>query len=73
MATISMHKSLRSVERPFAVAGSLTIRVLRLLVAWQTRANERAALAGLDDAALKDMGLTRADVSAEADKPFWQA
>ena len=73
MATIPMHKSLRSVERPLAVAGDLAVRVLRLLVAWQVRANERAALANLDDAALKDMGLSRADIAAEVDKPFWRA
>lgn len=73
MATITMHKSLRSMERPFTLAGGLAVRILRLLVAWQMRANERAALANLDDAALKDMGLSRADISAEACKPFWRS
>lgn len=72
MATITVHRGLRTAERPFTVIGGLAGRVLRVLVAWQVRANERAALASLDDAALKDIGLSRADVAAEADKPFWR-
>jgi len=36
------------------------------------RARERRALLALDDWVLKDVGLTRADVMYESDKPFWQ-
>ncbi|PSL22352.1 DUF1127 domain-containing protein [Shimia abyssi] len=32
---------------------------------------QRRALAKLDDAALLDMGLTRADVNAELKRPVW--
>jgi uncharacterized protein YjiS (DUF1127 family) len=33
---------------------------------------ERRALQAMDDAALKDMGLSRADVEGELAKPFWR-
>jgi uncharacterized protein YjiS (DUF1127 family) len=41
------------------------------LLLWHDRAAERHALRNLDDLALKDMGLSRADVEREARKPFW--
>ncbi|MEP4197594.1 MAG: DUF1127 domain-containing protein [Aliishimia sp.] len=45
------------------------------LFAFAARAAEasrqRAALRRLDDAALFDLGLTRADAEAEASRPFW--
>ncbi|KTT43065.1 hypothetical protein RSA46_18180 [Pseudomonas oryzihabitans] len=44
--------------------------------AWVQRAVEvsrqRQALYQLDDAALSDLGLSRADAWQEADKPFWE-
>lgn len=43
---------------------------------WLQRALEvsrqRRALYQLDDAALNDLGLSRADAWQEADKPFWE-
>lgn len=42
-----------------------------LLERWSAVAAERRALAGLDDAALKDLGLSRADVARETARPFW--
>jgi uncharacterized protein YjiS (DUF1127 family) len=33
---------------------------------------ERRALQAMDDAALKDMGLSRSDVEGELAKPFWR-
>lgn len=44
----------------------------RLLV-WLDRARQRRALLSLDDRMLKDVGLSRADVESEADKPFWRS
>jgi uncharacterized protein YjiS (DUF1127 family) len=38
---------------------------------WQVRASERTRFGRLDDAALADMGLTRADVERETARPFW--
>ena len=36
------------------------------------RSRQRRALERLDDAMLRDLGLSRADVMREADKPFWR-
>lgn len=48
---------------------------LSQLFGWLKRAVEisrqRHALYRLDDAALSDLGLSRADAWQEADKPFW--
>ena len=42
-------------------------------LAWLERARQRRELRQLSDHMLKDIGLTRADVEAEAAKPFWRA
>ncbi len=50
-------------------------RLLGALVAlevWLDRHNQRRSLLELDDHILHDIGLSRADVEAEAKKPFWQ-
>ena len=40
--------------------------------AWLVRARERRALAALDERTLKDIGLSRYDISAElARRPWW--
>ena len=46
--------------------------VFRELGSWTDRARQRHQLAQLDDAALKDIGLVRADVEMETNKPFWR-
>jgi uncharacterized protein YjiS (DUF1127 family) len=43
----------------------------RMLRRWHQLARERQQLARLDDMALKDLGLSRADVLQEAERPFW--
>ena len=48
-------------------------RLLERLLAWLDRANQRHRLAMLDDRMLKDIGLTRAEVTYEVQKPFWTA
>lgn len=45
--------------------------VWRVLRRWQQLARERRQLAALDMAALKDLGLSRADVMQESERPFW--
>ena len=47
-------------------------RVAGLLLTWQERARQRGQLNCLSDHMLRDIGLTRADVLAEATKRFWQ-
>ncbi len=46
---------------------------IRLVLCWQERAMQRRHLSGLGDEALKDIGLSRADVAGESSKPFWRA
>lgn len=38
---------------------------------WWALARERRQLAALSDAALHDLGLSRADITEEAERPFW--
>ena len=38
---------------------------------WRSLASQRRALARLDDEALKDIGVSRADATREAKRPFW--
>jgi uncharacterized protein YjiS (DUF1127 family) len=47
-------------------------RAVDLLLTWQHRARDRRQLQTLSDHMLRDIGLTRADVFAEASKPFWR-
>jgi uncharacterized protein YjiS (DUF1127 family) len=47
-------------------------RCWRLLVrGWEASA-QRRALARLDETALKDLGLSQADVEREVRRPFWE-
>jgi uncharacterized protein YjiS (DUF1127 family) len=68
---------------PSGIGGALVwrqlwwaIRVVRQAAAcvgiWHRRARERRHLEALSDHMLRDIGLSRADVMAEATKPFWQ-
>lgn len=43
------------------------------LAEWHARYRWRQELAGLSDATLRDMGITRCDVRREIQKPFWMA
>ena len=55
-----------------AAAKRLLGRGFDLLYAWQVRAEQRHHLSRLDDRLLRDMGLSRADVAQESEKPFWK-
>lgn len=48
------------------------IGAVDFLLTWNRRARERHLLAALDEARLKDIGISRADVEREAAKPFWR-
>jgi uncharacterized protein YjiS (DUF1127 family) len=62
-------------DRNLAAPGRREVHPLDALWRWIVRtaetARQRRALARLDDRALRDIGLTRADVEAETAKPFW--
>ncbi len=47
-------------------------RLLQLLLTWQERAHQRHALQQLSGRDLRDLGLSQADVTLEANKPFWR-
>lgn len=47
-------------------------RAYRVLREWRRRTRSRAELLRLDDRALRDIGITRAEALYEIDKPFWR-
>lgn len=47
--------------------------LVNALLDWQERNRSRILLGRLDDRALRDMGISRADVDYETAKPFWRA
>jgi len=61
----------RIATQDWSVTG-LAAASIELLLKWQERATQRHNLAALDNRALKDVGLTRADAVGESAKPFWQ-
>ncbi len=58
--------ALRRLRNPFTPRGAAD-RVAEAHTAWR----HRKALRELPGAVLRDVGLTRADVEAEARRPFW--
>ena len=52
-------------KRPFS-------RLLRAVSRWQVLHHERQVLASMNDDALKDIGLSRADVEQESHRHFWE-
>ncbi|MBL8834963.1 MAG: DUF1127 domain-containing protein [Alphaproteobacteria bacterium] len=56
-----------------ALVAAVGSRILAIVTTWHARAKERRALAAMNDHELRDVGITRADVWAELDKPFWRA
>jgi uncharacterized protein YjiS (DUF1127 family) len=65
------HGASRRARRPSFWARGVQ-RAVDLLLTWQHRARDRQQLQSLSDHMLRDIGLTRADVFAEASKPFWR-
>ena len=47
-------------------------RGFALLREWRRRARSRAELATLDERMLRDIGVTRAEIWHETNKPFWR-
>jgi uncharacterized protein YjiS (DUF1127 family) len=49
----------------------LAVKLLKIIVIWQDRAEQRHALGALNERMLKDIGVSHADAYKEARKPFW--
>jgi uncharacterized protein YjiS (DUF1127 family) len=60
-----------ALARGVRAPGALT-RTLDRVDGWIERYRQRRQLLGLNDALLKDIGISRADVEREAAKPFWR-
>ena len=54
-----------------APAAPLWKRVLTRILRWHELARQRRELAAMSDEALKDIGLSRADIQEEIERPFW--
>lgn len=46
-------------------------RAVQRVLHWHELARQRRELATMSDEALKDIGLSRADIQEEIDRPFW--
>lgn len=60
-----------AMPRPAVSLAELIRSIWRRLKRWQQLSAQRRQLAALGDAALKDIGLSRADVFQESERPFW--
>ena len=58
-------------ESPPSIRVRLRVALARLWE-WYEVYCQRRALLGLDDAMLKDIGISRADALREGSKPFWR-
>ena len=52
--------------------GQFLLSVWDSLLLWQERARSRQVLSLMDEAALKDIGLSRSLAENEINKPFWR-
>ncbi len=62
----------RFLAAPVPTIGRLAARLIEVLLQWQDRASQRRRLGQLSERMLSDIGLDRADVRREIDKPFWR-
>ncbi len=60
------------VESSRPSVGSRLSRIVGLLDVWLERRRQRHALLELNDALLKDIGVSRYEAHREASKPFWR-
>lgn len=65
------HAPAERAPRASSLTGALA-RAVDAVLTWQERGRQRRQLMRLDDHLLRDIGLTRADVAAEWEKPFWR-
>ena len=51
----------------------LLTRLIEAPLDWRDRARQRRQLQMMDDFMLRDIGLSRADIEQESQKPFWRS
>jgi len=73
MARANLHQSTSGQALPVASPRGLWRGFIALIVTWQSRAQQRRELLDADSRVLRDLGLSKAEVAAEASKPFWRA
>jgi uncharacterized protein YjiS (DUF1127 family) len=61
----------RAQSVPYTLRDIFLALVLQILL-WRERSRQRRHLAQLSDHMLHDIGLSRADVWSECEKPFWR-
>ena len=66
MVDLSLH------HRAAPAFGAPLATASHLVAAWRRRTRERREMARLDHRALRDLGLSEAQVRYEANKPFWR-
>jgi uncharacterized protein YjiS (DUF1127 family) len=57
----------------FERVSAATLRGVMVLETWSERVHQRRALRELSGHLLQDLALSKADIEAEAQKPFWKA
>ncbi|MBE7374807.1 DUF1127 domain-containing protein [Pseudomonas lopnurensis] len=67
----AMQGLLRLPRTAQAPGPALLMRIWLRVRRWNELSRQRRQLAGLSNAMLKDIGRSRADVEAEAGRPFW--
>ena len=77
MSTFPLRSSYATLAAPRTAArtpgwSARIAQAIELLMIWHERARQRHQLRSLSDHMLRDVGLGRADVEAEAAKPFWR-
>jgi len=73
MAQTNLHQSTSGRALPLPPARRLWRGFITLIAIWQNRAQQRRELLEADSRILRDLGLSKAEVAAEAAKPFWRA
>ena len=78
MTTVRLHQFVEDIDISSGLYGMVqrveaaTKTIGATLSVWSSRMEDRRQLAVLSDRMLTDIGLSRAEVSAEVDKYFWQ-
>ena len=54
------------------LAKRLALKAVTLLIVWQQRLEDREVLRLMNEARLRDIGVTRAEALCESEKPFWR-